>query len=158
MVWQKDSNGPTIFFQLSQAISFQHYNLQNFNSGLFTFGDGFSNNLAYTIGLSRNNTSANPIYPRFGSQFNISAKLTLPYSAFNGVNYGDLIAERDNFTEILANDPTNIDAQNGISSIDQERFKFLEFYKLKFDGTWYTTLAGDLVLRSRAEFGFFRSL
>ena len=28
--------------------------------GLFTFGDGESNNLAYTIGISRNNTATNP--------------------------------------------------------------------------------------------------
>jgi len=145
---------PDDFFQLSQAISFQHYDLRNFNSGLFTFGDGFSNNLAYTIGLSRNNTSANPVYPRFGSQFNVSAKLTLPYSAFNGVDYRALQNERDGFSSILETDPANIDAQNGISRIDQERFKFLEFYKLKFDGTWYTSLIGDLVLRSKAEFGF----
>jgi len=56
---------PDDYFTLSQAISFQHYNLKNYNTGLFTFGDGFSNNLAYTIGLSRNNTYTDPIYPQF---------------------------------------------------------------------------------------------
>src|SRR5690606_40838871 len=67
----------------SNAISFQHYSLSNYNTGLFTFGDGYSNNLAYTIGISRNNTATNPIYPTSGSEFSISAKLTPPYSAFN---------------------------------------------------------------------------
>ena len=145
---------PDDYFQLSQAISFQHYNLKNYNTGLFTFGDGFSNNLAYTIGLSRNSTSANPIYPRFGSNFNISAKLTLPYSAFGGADFSSLAQERDEVTDLLRLDPTNVDANERIAEIDQERFKWLEYYKVKFDGTWYTTLSGDLVLRSKAEFGF----
>jgi len=148
---------PDDYFQLSQAISFQHYNLKNYNTGLFTFGDGFSNNLAYTIGLSRNSTSANPIYPRFGSKFNISAKLTLPYSAFGGADFSALAEERDEITSLLQVDPTNVDANERIAEIDQERFKWLEYYKIKFDGEWFTTLAGDLVLRSKAEFGFLGS-
>ncbi len=145
---------PDDYFQLSQALSFQHYNLKNYNTGLFTFGDGFSNNLAYTIGLSRNSTSANPIYPRFGSQFNVSAKLTLPYSAFSSTDFSELAEEREELQSILALDPDDVDTSERISEIDQERFKWLEYYKIKFQGTWYTTLVGDLVLRSNAEFGF----
>ncbi|MEL6810075.1 MAG: POTRA domain-containing protein [Bacteroidota bacterium] len=145
---------PDDYFQLSQAISFQHYNLKNYNTGLFTFGDGFSNNLAYTVGLSRNSTSANPIYPRFGSRFNISAKLTLPYSAFGDTDYGALRNEREELDAFLQTNPGDVDATNRISEIDQERFKWLEYYKVKFDGEWFTTVKGDLVLRSKAEFGF----
>ncbi len=152
---------PDDYFQLSQALSFQHFNLKNYNTGLFTFGDGFSNNLAYTIGLSRNSTSANPIYPRFGSQFNASAKVTLPYSLFNGVDYRALDNEYDQQVA-TSNDNSSteseiIDARERISEIDQERFKWLEYYKLKFDATWYTTIVGDLVLRPKAEFGFLGS-
>ncbi|HBC04025.1 MAG TPA: outer membrane protein assembly factor BamA, partial [Aequorivita sp.] len=66
---------PDDYFVWSNAISFQHYNLNNYNTGLFTFGDGYSNNLAYTIGISRNNTATNPIYPTQGSDFSITAKL-----------------------------------------------------------------------------------
>ena len=145
---------PDDYFQLSQAISFQHYNLKNYNTGLFTFGDGFSNNLAYTVGLSRNSTSANPIYPRFGSRFNVSAKLTVPYSAFSSTDYSALADERELLTEFLQTDPTDVDANDRIAEIDQERFKWLEYYKVKFDGEWFTTIKGDLVLRSKAEFGF----
>jgi len=150
----KRLNWPDDYFQLSQAISFQHYNLKNYNTGLFTFGDGFSNNLAYTIGLSRNSTSANPVYPRFGSQFSISAKLTLPYSSFGGTDFSALAIEREGIVDFLSTDPTDVDANERIAEIDQERFKWLEYYKIKFDGTWYTTIEGDLVLRSKAEFGF----
>ncbi len=41
-----------------------------------------------------------------------------------------------------------------ISAIDQEKFRWLEYYKLKFKGTWYTKLVGKMVLRPSAEFGF----
>jgi outer membrane protein insertion porin family len=46
---------PDDFFVLSQSLSYQHYDLNNYNTGLFTFGNGASRNLAYTIGLSRSN-------------------------------------------------------------------------------------------------------
>ncbi len=139
---------PDDYFQFSQAISFQHFNLKNYNTGLFTFGDGFANNLAYTIGLSRNSTSANPIYPRSGSEFSVSAKLTPPYSALGSTDYKALATERASL------DASTVDGNERIAEIDQERFKWLEYYKVKFQGTWYTSIYKDLVLRSNAEFGF----
>ncbi len=145
---------PDDYFQLSQAISFQHYNLKNYNTQLFTFGDGYSNNLAYTIGLSRNNTATNPIYPITGSEFSVSAKLTLPYSAFNGVDYKALADEREELLDVPQTDPTYREARSRIADIDQERFKWLEYYKIKFKGTWYTNIIDKLVLRSQTEFGF----
>lgn len=82
---------PDDYFVLSHAISYQHYDLHNFNiPGLFTFGNGTSRNLTYTIGLSRNNKGTNPIFPMYGSEIGVTAKMTLPYSLFNGVDYGDL--------------------------------------------------------------------
>ena len=145
---------PDDYFTLSQAISFQHYNLKNYNTRLFTFGNGFSNNLAYTFGISRNNTATNPIYPMSGSEFSLSAKLTLPYSAFNGVDYKSLKTERELLDAIPNSDESFIDARNRISEIDQERFKWLEYYKIKFKGTWYTKIIDKLVLRTNTEFGF----
>ena len=136
---------PDDYFVLSQAISFQHYNLKNYNTGLFTFGDGYSNNLAYTIGFSRNNTTVNPIYPMGGSEFSITAKLTPPFSLFSGTDFGDL-ENQPEFQDINGNPDQ--------PKIDQERFKWLEFYKVKFNGTWYTRVIDKLVLRTHAEFGF----
>lgn len=149
---------PDDFFTLSQALSFQHYNLKNYNTGLFTFGDGYSNNLSYTIGLSRNNTYNDPIFPMGGSNFSISAKLSLPYSLFNGVDYKALAEEREDLEEIQ-NDPNNSiiirnQAAEDIAAIDQERFKWLEFYKIKMKGDWYTRLTGKLIVKSSVEFGF----
>jgi len=145
---------PDDYFTLSQAVSFQHYNLKNYNTGLFTFGDGFSNNLAYTIGISRNNTATNPIYPVSGSDFSLTAKLTVPYSAFGSTNFGNLATERESLNEFLALNPGDVDAQERIATIDQERFKWLEYYKIKFKGTWYTRIIDKLVLRTNTEFGF----
>ncbi|GGW67425.1 Beta-barrel assembly machine subunit BamA [Winogradskyella epiphytica] len=139
---------PDDYFLLSQAISYQHYDLQNYNTGLFTFGNGTSNNLSYTIGLSRNSLTADPIYPTGGSSFNVSAKLSFPYSLVNGVDYKALKEERENL------DPTVPADYARIGEIDQERFNWLEFYKIKFKADWYQALTKKLVLRPSLEFGF----
>lgn len=139
---------PDDYFLLSQAISYQNYDLNNYNTGLFTFGDGTSNNLSYTIGLSRNNLYTDPIFPTGGSNFTASAKFSFPYSLVNGVDYKALIDERD------ALDPADADDFARIGEIDQERFKWLEFYKIKFKVDWYTSLTKKLVLKPSLEFGF----
>ncbi len=149
---------PDDYFTLSQAISFQHYNLKNYNTGLFTFGDGYSNNLAYTIGLSRNNTYNDPIFPLGGSNFSITAKLSLPYSLFNNVDYKALSEEREQY-EAIYTDPNNSQiirnqAYEQMGAIDQERYKWLEFYKIKMKGEWYTRLVDKLIVKSSLEFGF----
>ena len=136
---------PDDFFTLSQAIAYQYYDLNNYYTGLFTFGDGQANNLAYTIALSRNNTFTNPIFPVGGSKFTISAKLTPPYSLINGVDYSNLKSQKE-FQ--LSNGNPNTE------KIDQEKFRWLEYYKLKFNGEWYTTLIGKLVLKTQTDFGF----
>jgi outer membrane protein insertion porin family len=136
---------PDDFFQLSQAISYQYYNLKNYYTGLFTFGDGEANNLAYTISLSRNNTRINPIFPVGGSTFNISAKFTPPYSLFTGRDYSNL-GELPEFQDDNGNPITSL--------IDQEKFRWLEFYKIKFNGTWYTRVFDELILKTQADFGF----
>lgn len=140
---------PDDYFTFSQALSFQHYDLKNYNTGLFTFGDGSSNNLAYTLGLSRNNTATNPIYPVTGSEFSITAKFTFPYSALNGVDYKALADERATLSL------TDIDERARIAQIDQQRFKWLEYYKIKFKGTWYSNIWNNkLILRTNTEFGY----
>ena len=136
---------PDYFFQLSQAVSFQYYNLKNYYTGLFTFGDGEANNFAYTVSLSRDNTRINPIFPTGGSSFNITGKFTPPYSLFTGTDYSNL-GDLPEFQDANGN-PL-------IAKIDQEKFKWLEFYKIKFNGTWYTPIYEKLILKTQADFGF----
>ena len=137
---------PDNYFTISHAISFQHFDLKNYNVGLFTFGNGSSENLAYTIGISRNETDINPIFPRSGSKFNLTAKLAPPYSLWNGTDYKQLADDRA--AALAAGD------RQAVAQIDQERFNWLEYYKVKFEGQWFTSLIGKLVLSSKTEFGF----
>ncbi|WP_121666765.1 outer membrane protein assembly factor BamA [Mesonia aquimarina] len=135
---------PDDYFTLSTALSFQHYNLNNYDIGLFNFPDGYANNFAITVGLTRDNTHTNPIYPVGGSKFSITAKFTPPYSVWNGVDYAN-----------LENDPAyQTNGEADLAKIDQERFKWLEYYKIKFKGDWYNKIVGDLVLRANVEYGF----
>ena len=172
---------PDDYFTLSQAISYQYFDLNNYNTGLFTFGNGQANNLAYTVSLNRNSKGNNPIFPTYGSDFTVSAKLTPPYSLFDGVDYKNLENQKE-FKKVTTANTVTTDGQyvpagtyldaNGNAvpnndfslaavdqgKLDQKRFKLLEYYKLKFKGDWYTTLTkiGDqsLVLRTLGEFGF----
>jgi outer membrane protein insertion porin family len=154
---------PDDFFILSTAVAFEHYNLSNYNTGLFTFGDGYSNNFSLTLGLTRDNTFSNPIFPMGGSKFEIVAKLTPPYSLFNDVDYANLGDQREfqleNDRGVLINRQgrplrEGEDPVPDQTKIDQEKYKWLEFYKIKFNGTWYTNLYEKLVLRTHAEYGF----
>lgn len=149
---------PDDFFVLSQSLSYQRYDLNNYTTSLFTFGDGFSNNLSYSIGLSRNNTSVDPVYPTEGSSFSLTGKFSLPYSLFNGVDYSELKEDRDtnydNQFDTTLSDEARLAAADEVSRIDQERYNWLEFYKVNFKGTWYTQITKDLVLRPNVEFGF----
>ncbi len=149
---------PDDYFTLSQAIGFRHYNLNNFGFRSFSFDNGNANDLTYTFGLSRDNTSISPIFPVAGSKFSFTAKASLPYSWFGNTDWkalrderGQLIASQQQLAQSGAASQV---VNNRIAEIDQERFKFLEYYKLKFAGDWYTSLPKKLVLRSAFEFGF----
>ena len=178
---------PDDSFVFSNSVSFQYYDLNNYNTGLFTFGNGSSRNFAYTLGLSRNNKGVNPIFPTYGSEFSFSAKFTPPYSLLNGINYTDLENQEEykltyngsqkitppssngngyivQFGDYLKETYENsgiyekvdtfqeADADQGL--VDQKKFNWLEYYKIKFKADWFTKIYGKLVLRSLSEFGF----
>ena len=115
-------------FSLMQSISYQSYNLKDYPISTFSFSTGQSNNLAYNITFARKNSGPNPIFPKSGSEFSIVGKFTLPYSLMNDKDYSTLG--------------------------DQEKYKWLEYYKASFLGKWYTAITKDLVLMTNAEFGF----
>ncbi|MFT5253659.1 MAG: outer membrane protein insertion porin family, partial [Flavobacteriales bacterium] len=169
---------PDDYFVLSQSLSYQYYDLNNYNTGLFTFGNGSSRNLAYTVGLSRSNKGVNPIFPTYGSEFSLSAKLTPPYSLLNGIDYKTLGEQKENKRVNTIDRGNQVDANGNIvsigdyvdatgnkvfnfadaapdpSKVDQKRFNWLEYYKVKFKADWYTKIYGKFVLRALTEFGF----
>lgn len=154
---------PDDFFTLSHSLSYQLYDFNDYNSGLFNFGNGSSNSLSYTFGISRSSQGPSRIFPTSGSNFELTAKFTPPYSLFSGKDYGQLKDDIDATTERLyelqgATSTEEIlefeQLSQDLEEMEEERFKLLEYYKIKFKGDWYTTLVDKLVLRTNAEFGF----
>ena len=128
--WKK----PDDWFTMNVALSYQHFNLDNYGV-FFSFSDGVANNLAANFTLARNSIS-DPIYPVWGSNISLSVKATPPYSKFR---------PEDTYYE-------------GMS--DQDRFRWVEYHKWKVKAEWYTPLtqsAGEnprtLVLRTHAGIG-----
>jgi outer membrane protein insertion porin family len=120
---------PDDLFSLQHSLSYQYYELQN--SSAFELSTGFANNLSLTNSLSRNSVD-DPIYPRTGSSLSLSLQFTFPYSLLKG-------RTADDYQTIA------------------QRYKWVEFYKWKFDAQWFTRLTNSkshpLVLMTRANFG-----
>ena len=145
---------PDDFFTISHALSYQLYDFRNYNTGLFNFGNGQSTSIAYTIGVSRNAIQGGRIFPRGGSNFEITGKFTPPYSLFSDKDFRALKERSEELAPIVAGQGGAITPESKeLEQIDQERFRLLEYYKVKFKGDWYTTLIDKLVLRTNAEFG-----
>jgi outer membrane protein insertion porin family len=118
-------NWPDDYFTLYNEISFQKYNLNDW-FGQFMFQDGVSNNLSLRTSFGRNSVDQ-PIYPRRGNSFNLTLQVTPPYS---------LLSDRD----YSAMAPS-------------EKYNWIEYHKWTFKGDWYTSLLGNLVLSTSAQFG-----
>jgi outer membrane protein insertion porin family len=148
---------PDDYFTISHALSYQFYNFKNYRTGLFNFGNGSSNSLAYTIGISRSSAGPGPIFPLTGSVFEITGKFTPPYSLFNNKDYASLKARSEELETIGTQRPLTPGEQAELEAVDQERFRWLEYYKIKFKADWYTRIVDKLVLRTNVEFGFLGS-
>lgn len=119
---------PDNYFVLYNGLGWQSYSLKDWNYN-FIFDTGVSHNISYTLTLSRDNTDQN-IYPRSGSSFQAGLQITPPYSLFR---------------------PKDTDYS---SMTDQERYNWIEYHKWTFKGSVFSKLVGDLVLMTRAQFGY----
>ena len=135
---------PDNYFVLYNGINWQSYKLTNWYSGYFIFDDGIAHNINYSINLSRN-SSDQQIYPRSGSEFSLSVQLTPPFSLFrkHDIDANGNRVPVDSWRDI------NYDNWSG-----KDRFKWIEYNKWKFSGAVYSRLVGDLVLMTRAQFGY----
>lgn len=131
---------PDDYFQLSQTISYQSFNLDNygFRVGANILNNGTLNNLSYSASITRNSAGPSLIFPTYGSEFSFGVKATLPYSLINNKNY--------DISPGLSQEETNIQIA--------EKYKWLEYYKLSAKGKWYTSFTDKLVLMTNAELGF----
>ncbi len=120
---------PDDYFSIYHGVNLMRYNLNNYSSAFLNVGDGNGkfNIISYTIVLSRNSVSQ-PIYPRNGSEFQISLDLTPPYSLFSTKDYSTMS--------------------------DNEKFKWVEMHRWNFKAVWYTELYEKLVMMTRVRFGY----
>ena len=106
---------PDDYFTLYGELGYEYYTLRNYGEIVEDFSNGFANNLSAKVVVSRNSTDGSPIYPTNGSNITLTFKTTLPYSLLDG---------KDDYS--------------GLSS--QEKFKWVEYNKIKFVTDWYTKL------------------
>lgn len=135
---------PDNYFVLYNGLSWQTYKLTNWYSGYFIFDDGVSNNISYSLNLVRNSTDQQ-IYPRTGSEYSFSLTLTPPFSLFRKYDYDD----KGNKVSVNSYKDVNYDKWKA-----KDRFKWIEYHKWKLSGTTYSKLVGDLVLMTKAQFGY----
>ncbi|KOY51955.1 outer membrane protein assembly factor BamA [Polaribacter dokdonensis] len=131
---------PDDYFQLSQTISYQSFNLDNygFRVGANILNNGTLNNLSYSATISRNSAGPSLIFPTYGSEFSFGVKATFPYSLVNNKDYS--------IDSGLSQEETNAQIA--------EKYKWLEYYKLSAKGKWYTAFTDKLVLMTNAEMGY----
>jgi outer membrane protein insertion porin family len=147
---------PDDFFTLSQAISYKQYDINQYQFGLLNFedGTGVSNNLSYSITLGRNSSGPSRIFPTTGSEFSVSAKFTLPHSLFNSTDFTNIEENPDFQDPAYGPNGEYLGMVPVQGRINEERYKWLEYYKLGYKSKWYTKLIGKSVLMTQIEFGY----
>jgi outer membrane protein insertion porin family len=133
----KQLKWPDDYFTIQYSLNLTQYKLKNY-PGFFTLDNGqtlstgTSTNVNLKVALSRSSIDQ-PIFPRQGSAFTLSAQLTPPYSLFD-----DAIATSAN------------------------PYKLVEYHKWRFKGEWYVPLgkamgadkSRQFVLKAAAKYGF----
>ena len=139
---------PDNYFVLYNSLSWQTYRLTDWDyayyQSLFAFSTGVSHNLNYTVSLNRNSTDQQ-IYPRQGSDISASLQITPPFSLFRRFTYDD------DGNKVPVSSWRDIDYDKWTA---QQRYKWIEYHKWKFSAATYSKLVGDLVLMTRAQFGY----
>jgi outer membrane protein insertion porin family len=125
---------PDEYFGLNSSLNFQNYYLHDYPG--FLIRDGNANNFYIKETFQRRPTYLNPQFPEDGSSMWLSLQLTPPYSLI---------------------DPSIPD------KADDEKYKWLEYHKWRFNVEWYTPLTRKkpgqtnqrrFVLKAAAKLGF----
>jgi len=128
----KQLKWPDDYFTLTYSLNYTLYDLKNYSLFSPDFRNGYSNNLSFKVALGRYSVDQ-PIYPRSGSNFLISAQFTPPYSAFKS-NY----------------------------NTSQEQFELPEYTKFRLTSEWYIPIGKPMgadksrqfVLKASVKYGF----
>lgn len=116
-------------FIVSYGLNYQRYNINDYQF-FEGFTNGQANNLSLKVTLARTSIDQ-PLYPRSGSSFRLSAQITPPYSSFNDINYE--------------------------TAPQEVKFKWIEYHKYRFTAEWYQRIKGNLVLKLATKHGYLGS-
>lgn len=124
----KRNKWPDDYFSTYYELAYKYYDVVN-DTRFPVFSKGFANDISLQQTIQRTSVSA-PTYPQSGSNFTFLLKTTLPYSILSGKDFS-------NVTE-------------------QERYKYLEYYRFKLTVEWFLPLSSDkkLILMPRIGFGY----
>ena len=123
-------------FVFRSGINLQTLTLNNWGE-LFTTDQneqvttGNYNNFSFQFSLART-TATDPIYPKQGSNIELSLQATPPYRSLG-------IRDNPNLLEDV-----------------EERFRYVEYHKWRLNAEWYTPLSSNekLVLKTQAKIGY----
>lgn len=119
---------PDDYFSAYYEVSYQYYDVVDYKDIFPNFQNGYANDFALKYSLQRNSINS-PIYPTEGSKLSFTAKSSIPYSLLGG---------HTDFTGATA----------------QERYRYLEYHKLKLTGEFFFPLTSDKKLVFMPRFGF----
>ncbi len=119
---------PDNFFSLFTELSYQKYDMNNYQQYSYLFQNGIANLLSVTGRITRFSAGPNQIYPMRGSTFNLSLQITPPYSIISGRDFTD--------------------------APDEEKYKWIEFHKWVFKGDYYYNVYDKFVFNTRVAFGY----
>jgi outer membrane protein insertion porin family len=117
-------------FAVSTSVNLERIRLKDY-LGFYVGRQGIENGDFYNISIKPTiirSTVSDPLFPRSGSRLSLSVQLTPPYSLF-----------RSNWN------PDTL-------SLNQ-KFRWVEYHKWRFDGEWYVNLVDKLVLSFKAKVG-----
>jgi len=117
---------PDDFFVVNYSLNYQYYELDKY-SQLFSFASGYSNSLNFKFSINRT-SYADQIFPSDGSSYEFSVQATPPISAITGKSFA--------------------------GASDQEKYKWLEYHKWKFNAAYYLKISKNWVLASMLRTGF----
>lgn len=125
-------------FVFRAGVNLQTLGLDNWTE-LFITDKGESvrtgnyNNFSFQFTLARS-TATDPIFPKQGSNIELTAQITPPYRALG----------------LRSSDPEDL-------ADVEERFRYLEYHKWRLNADWYTPIFGKFVLKTQAKIGFLGS-
>jgi outer membrane protein insertion porin family len=127
----KRNKWPDDYFSTLYELGYKYYDVVN-DTRFPIFSKGFANDISLQQTIQRTSVSA-PTFPQSGSNFVFLVKATLPYSLFSDKDYSN--------------------------ASQQEKYKYLEYYRLKFTAEWFLPLSKDkkLILMPRIGFGYLGS-